>query len=76
MDPEFKPKLPKSVDPDPEDVMFERLVMEDQEFKELDFIRRHMKLILTQEQEGKFHALHDWTDYIVPKTQNGKLNDD
>lgn len=44
-------KFPESVDPTPEQKTFEALSMDQEEYNELEFIRRNMRYILKQEQQ-------------------------
>lgn len=43
--------LPKSIDPDTEQQLFEKLAHEREDLKDLEYIRRHMRLIYKQEQK-------------------------
>ncbi len=42
-------KFPESVDPDEQQKLVEKLTMDDSDYRFLQFVRRHMKYILTEE---------------------------
>jgi hypothetical protein len=47
------PELPESIDPKSEQILFEKLAQERADFDDLQFIRRHMRLIYQHEHKNE-----------------------